>query len=483
MEKIFRTIEQYGMIAPGMRVAAGVSGGADSVCLLYILSEYRKKIPFELAAVHVEHGIRGAESLEDAAFTESLCRELHVPCHTVRTDVQKIAEDRGLSVEEAGRLERYRIFAEFLKEWNGNRIAVAHNENDQAETVLWNLVRGSGLRGLGGIRPVRGEVIRPLLFTARDEIEQILAKAGIPWRTDRTNLETEYTRNRIRLSLLPQMERELNAQSCRHIAEAAAKLQEVETFVQRRTEEAAKRCLSAAQDPGGSPGTVRIDLDEYFREDELIQKEILRKGMMLLEGSRGLKDIGTVHLDQLGRLARMDCGKECCLPGRVRAVREKGILRLEKLQEKDRAEEKADDTETDITAGGSFKNGSWRIKSEILWNNPEIREEIKTEKKYTKWLSYDTINNSMRFRTRRPGDYLVINEQGGRKKLKDYFIDLKIPAEQRGRIRLLADGSHILWVVGYRISEAAKVRQETKRVIKIQVEEDNDEGKSQDFFA
>ena len=168
MEKIFRTIEQYGMIAPGMRVAAGVSGGADSVCLLYILSEYRKKIPFELAAVHVEHGIRGAESLEDAAFTESLCRELHVPCHTVRTDVQKIAEDRGLSVEEAGRLERYRIFAEFLKEWNGNRIAVAHNENDQAETVLWNLVRGSGLRGLGGIRPVRGEVIRPLLFTARD---------------------------------------------------------------------------------------------------------------------------------------------------------------------------------------------------------------------------------------------------------------------------------------------------------------------------
>ena len=185
---------------------AGVSGGADSVCLLYALKEYRKQVPFSLKVIHVEHGIRGEESLGDARWVDGLCREWEIPCRVVHCKVEKIAAEEKISLEEAGRKVRYEIFEKERKLWQGDRVAVAHNQGDQAETVLFRLARGSGLKGLGGIRPVQGRIIRPLLFLSREEIERILEERGIGWRTDRTNLETEYTRNRIRLEILPALE-------------------------------------------------------------------------------------------------------------------------------------------------------------------------------------------------------------------------------------------------------------------------------------
>ncbi|MCD7735396.1 MAG: tRNA lysidine(34) synthetase TilS, partial [Lachnospiraceae bacterium] len=247
--QIYRVIQEYHMLEPGMRVIVGVSGGADSVCLLHVLEQYRREIPFELLTVHVEHGLRGQESLNDAVFVEKLCAGYAVPCRVVHAQVRSRMREERLSCEEAGRAERYRIFSEISREWGATRIAVAHNQNDQAETVLWNLARGSGIKGLGGIRPIQGNIIRPLLFTARKEIEEYLRGEGISWRTDQTNLETAYTRNRIRLSLLPQMESELNSQAARHIAEAAVRLQDVQQYLDKKTDEAAKRCLRMEAKP------------------------------------------------------------------------------------------------------------------------------------------------------------------------------------------------------------------------------------------
>lgn len=471
MEQIFDVIRRYRMIEPGMHVITGVSGGADSVCLLFVLTEYRKQVPFELTAVHVEHGLRGAQSLEDVAFTEQLCRKLGVPCRVVSAQVREVAGARGLSLEEAGRTERYRIFEEVREACAAERIAVAHNQNDQAETVLWNLVRGSGLKGLGGIRPVRGNVIRPLLFTGRRDIERILQEAGLTWRTDRTNLEQEYTRNRIRLSILPQMERELNEGAVRHIAQAAGRLSQVQAYVERMTVQAAGKCLYREGQ------SVCIDLHFFMKEDVLIRQELLRRAVEQCSGS--LKDLGSVHIGALERLALMDCGRETHLPGGVRAVREDGRIRLEVCA----AEEKNKTGRPDgppaghegvaVAVPGICHAGGLRVRTELMENTPEIMKQIIQEKKYTKWLSYDTIYGNVLFRTRRTGDYLVVNGQGGRKKLKDYFIDQKIPKDCRDGIWLLADGSHVLWVVGYRISEAAKVRAGTRSVIKIQLEEED----------
>lgn len=522
MRDIFHTIEQYHMIEPGMRVLAGVSGGADSVCLLYVLKEYQKRIPFELRVVHVEHGLRGEESLEDAAFVEEMCRGLGISCQIVQAGVRQLAQEENLSLEEAGRAERYRIFEEIREAQGAQRIAVAHNQNDQAETVLWNLARGSGLRGLGGIRPVRDEIIRPLLFTSREHIEELLREAGLSWRTDRTNLEQDYTRNKVRLSLLPRMQQELNSKAPEHIAQAAGRLQQVQAFLDRMTQQAAWECIRCKED-------VVLTLPVFEAQDPLIQKELLR---LALEKAGGLKDVGSVHLEALENLAEMDCGKELSLPGRIRAVRENQVIRFTKQQRNGEArrqrqtgdepceardmrhreyvlpvpgecrvpeagslpgEHRAPGEESRLgecsvpgnggapeerallekaSLSGKYQAPIWRIRTEILDNSPELMEEILEEKKCTKWISYDTIKSDILLRHRRAGDYLVVNAQGGRKKLKDYFIDLKLQRGQRDQIWLLAEEAHVLWIPGYRISEAAKVQRETKKVLKIQLEEE-----------
>lgn len=497
MERIFEVIRQYRMIEPGMHVIAGVSGGADSVCLLYALSEYRKREQFELTAVHVEHGIRGKDSLEDAAFVGELCKSLGVLCLVVHTKVEQVAKEQGISVEEAGRMERYRIFREQAQAHQVPiRIAVAHNRGDQAETVLWNLVRGSGLSGLCGMRPVRDGLIRPLLFTDRAEIEQILQKAGLSWRTDRTNLETQYTRNRIRLSILPQMEEQLNSRAGIHIAQASERLWQVQQFVERMTDEAAARGIHKEKEE------VLLGLEAYREQDGLIQQELLRRAVAECAGGRGLKDVTGGHLAMLEELAQKDCGRCACLPGGIRVVREAQALRFTREQPEEepgagrtvyRQETEAENTgvkedkrteaegengvqdgpaELWISGAGSYALPGWSIEVELLENTPQLWPEIIREKKYTKWLSYDTIKSNILFRTRRPGDYLVVQRGGGRKKLKDYLIDEKIPRSRRDHLWLLADGAHVLWVPGLRISEAAKVDKGTKTVIKIQMKEE-----------
>ncbi|MCD7717659.1 MAG: tRNA lysidine(34) synthetase TilS [Lachnospiraceae bacterium] len=493
IQTVFHTIKEYHMIETGMRVIAGVSGGADSICLLYALRQYRREIPFELLVVHVEHGLRGQESLDDAAFVQKLCAEWEIPCRVETAAVTQRADREGLSVEEAARAERYRIFEETGREWHADRIAVAHNRNDQAETVLWNLARGSSLRGLGGIRPVQGKLIRPLLFTDRNDIEAYLQKAGLDWRTDRTNLETDYTRNRIRLSLLPQMEKDLNAQASRHIAEAADRLRGVQDYLDRVTDEAAGRCIAVengdADEAAGrcivadgfGPGcSVVIRLEAYKKEEALIRQELLKRAVELCADENkksGLKDIGAVHIHMLEELADMDCGKRCNLPGGICAVREDGILRF--MRHRGAAGMRMDsaragrssaslilpDCDNGPETGRIFAGIS--VTAELLSNTPELKKYFLEEKKYTKWISYDTIKSNLLLRTRRPGDYLVVNAEGGKKKLKDYLIDQKIPRDKRDGILLLADGSHILWVVGWRLSEAAKVTDETRQVLKV----------------
>ncbi|HIR77080.1 MAG TPA: tRNA lysidine(34) synthetase TilS [Candidatus Choladousia intestinipullorum] len=478
MQRIFETIRNYHMIGPGMRILAGISGGADSVCLLLVLSEYRKIVPFHLTAVHVEHGIRGKESLEDAAFTGRLCGRLGVDFVLEQTDVPELAKQRQTSLEETARSERYRIFEKVRRERGAERIAVAHNRNDQAETVLWNLVRGSGLKGLGGMRPVRDRIIRPLLFTEREQIEQIVLSAGLTWRTDRTNLEQEYTRNRIRLSVLPQMERELNSRAVLHIAQASEKLQDVWEYLDRVSSAASKRCI--VKEKAG----VSIQLEPFRKEDALIRRELIRRALEMCSGS--LKNIGSVHLETLSSLALMDCGKRADLPGGVMAVREKDTLRLvRKSCLRKEFQECKETVCKKLKIPGRTSFGKWKVCTELMPNSEEVQREAAQEKKYTKLLSYDIMNRNVLLRTRETGDYLTINAKGGTKKLKDYFIDRKVPRMERDEVLLVADGPHILWAVGYRISEAAKVRPDTRKVLKIQLKEtgEDDEGKGQDFFA
>ncbi len=465
MEEIFRTIEEYRMIEAGMRLIVGVSGGADSVCLLYVLGEYQKRVPFEFRVVHVDHGLRGEESQKDAAFVEQLCEDRGIPCEIVKSEVRTVAEKEGISLEEAGRSERYRIFEEKRRDWDADRIAVAHNRNDQAETVLLNLARGSGLKGLAGIRPVRDRIIRPLLFTRRDEIEKILKEAKLNWRTDRSNLKTDYARNRVRLELIPLMEKELNSQAQAHIAQTADRMRELNSYLDRQTDAAAKRCILDGKD-----GIILLT-GPFSEEDTLIQNELLLRALELCAGKigrqpgSGRKDIAGVHLEMLRELSRKDCGKCCDLPGGISACREKDALRFYARG----ADASPQPLSYALPVPGRLELAGLCVSTELMTPKPGMEEEIREEKKYTKWLSYDTIKNGLQLRTRQSGDYLVVNSEGGKKKLRDYLIDLKIPRRKRDGLLLLADGSRILWVLGYRIGEDCKVTEKTEKLLKITV--------------
>ena len=229
-EKVFAYLRQWNMVKPGDTVLVGFSGGADSTALLQLLWNYGKRIPLQLEAVHVNHGIRGAEALRDQQFCEQFCQERNISFTVVQEDVPAQAARDGLSLEEAGRNARRRVFEHLAEKCQASVIALAHHQRDQAETMLFRFMRGTGLRGLCGMRPVNGNYIRPLLCVDRPQIEQYLLEEGIRWVEDGTNQELDYTRNQIRHGLLAPMERVMPGCVAR-MAGTAARLSEVESYL------------------------------------------------------------------------------------------------------------------------------------------------------------------------------------------------------------------------------------------------------------
>ena len=447
MEKVIEYVKKHEMLKTGDKIIVGVSGGADSVCLLFLLKNLRPKWQLSLEVVHIEHGIRGKESLEDADFVEKLCREWEVPFYLFRRDIPLLSKEWRCSQEEAGRRARYEAFEEVRVKTGADKIAVAHNQDDQAETILFHLARGSALRGLCGIFPVRDHIIRPLLCLKRTEIEEILINAGLSWRTDATNQEEIYTRNKIRLQILPLIKEELNNKADIHIARVGEKLLEAELFLR---EEARKRSEMLI---GNKEGRLWLSREELLKEPAVMQDYILAECLGRVQ------DLDSTHFERLKRLLKSQSGRRMNI-GEVQ-VRVEGEFLV--FTKEIPAKPVADPQELIIP--GEIRYGKYLLRSEIL----PYKNEIIPENRYTKWFDYDTITGTVQLRTRKPGDDLVVTSEGAVKTLKKYFIDEKIPLSEREQTVLLADGQHIIWVIGHRISEAYKVREKTKRVLKVQV--------------
>ncbi|MEE1444056.1 MAG: tRNA lysidine(34) synthetase TilS [Blautia sp.] len=440
-ERVFSYIEKYNMIEAGSQVIVGISGGGDSVCLLFLLSRYQKRRPFHLLGIHVNHGIRGQEALRDQEYAKKLCERLGVPFTVYTYSVPAIAQQEKRSLEEAGRMVRRRAFEEKAASLGKKAvIALAHHENDNAETVLHNLIRGTKAAGMGGIRPIQeiGEgvaYIRPLLKVTREEIETYLRQQQISWMTDSTNQELEYTRNRIRHRIIPEMEK-INPKAVSHIAQAADTFQAIEEYLTGQADMLYREYVEQRE----NGYWIRKEL---FLEKELMQSYVIR--MVLEQAADKKQDLTAFHVESILSLGKGRTGASVSLPGGVLASQVYGDLYV-RLPDSGEAPLK-------------------ELELEIFpWENQQI-----PEKTYTKWFDYDKIKSSLEIRHRKPGDFLTITDTGGRKKLKDYFIDCKIPREEREKVTLLAEGSHILWVVGYRISQYYKVTSQTKTVLKVHV--------------
>lgn len=449
-KKVLDFIRKNKLVKKGNSVVLGVSGGADSICMLKILSDLQKRLGISLYVLHINHQIRGEEADEDAAFVKRICTKFKVPHRIINVDVPALAEAEGLSVEEAGRYIRYDEFSKYAYEVGATKIAVAHNSNDNAETVLMNLARGTGIKGLGGIPPKREmedangnivEVIRPILCLSRKEIEQYLKENEIEYRNDSTNDSTDYTRNKIRLEIMPILEN-INDNAMQNITNASNELADTSEYIEKDVDEAYDEYVSEEN------GKLFLS-DESFAIDPIVLTGVIRK---MIENTAGkLKDITRIHVGDVVSLSDKQVGKKVDLPYSIVAEREYEGISIS--TEDNKSDEEKDTREVVI----AFEEDGFNVAN---------IEELK----HTKWLDYDKINDVV-VRTRQKGDYIVIDADGSKKKLKKYFIDEKIPRRERDQVLVVADGNHVLWVVGYRISEAVKVTPDTKKIIRLEFKE------------
>ena len=450
--RVVAFMEKNNMLEGLSGMVIGLSGGADSVCLLLLLKRLATEKGMELKAVHVHHGIRGDEADGDLEFCRRLCKSLDVELKEYFYDVPKYASENGLTLEEAGRILRYESFERERRP--GFKIAVAHHMNDQAETVLFNLCRGSGIRGLRGMLPTRDNIMRPLLCCTRKEIEEYLKGRKTGFRTDSTNLDTRYCRNGIRNMVLPYLEKNIHGGTVRNIASLAARAGEAEEYLEGLTgEKYAKKSIKTNE------GILLKNLEE---EAPYMAKRLVFKAIEDLNAS--LKDIGEVHLDRVVGLINTQSGREVPIHGGLMAKKMQDGIFLYRSGEKARIS-------YEITVPGCTRipgKGTWKF--ELI-----SRDELKkiSNEPYTKCFDYDKIQCNMLLRTRIKGDRIGIDDKGHHKRLKQFFIDGKIPERDRDEVILLAAGNDILWVTGGRMGADYKISETTRQVLRVSFEKEN----------
>ncbi len=476
VEKVTEYIHLNNLIHEGDKIVVGVSGGADSVCLLHILCELYRDRSVDLFVAHIHHGIRGEAADGDEAFVRRLAEKLQLPYFCYHYDVPRLALEMGMSEEEAGRELRYKSFLEICTAHGCNKIAIAHNRNDNAETVLFHLFRGSGIKGLGGIPASREldreqgniTIIRPLLPILREEIEAYLEQKQIEYHMDASNLSESYSRNKLRHHVLSYVTDEINEGAVIHVTEAAEELREAGEYLDKQVRDRYEK-LVRLYEKDGAP-VYELDAEALEQEDMVLRKGILMKVLESLTGSR--KDIGRNHVLSLLQLSGKQVGKQISLPYGIEARRGYDTLTFyRQTGEQSRKEGRAEPLEAmKLTIPGYVLAPPMALVVETgLISN---RKGLTIPKNScTKWFDYDKIENALELRTRREGDYLQINSLGGRKKLKAYFIDQKVPMEERDRVPLIADGSHILWILGDhdRMSEKYKITEQTNRILWIKI--------------
>ena len=487
--RIKEYMKAHRMAEEGEGVLAAVSGGADSVCLLWVLHELSEELGIHVAAFHLNHGLRGEEADRDEAYVRALCGKLSIPLSVVRENVAEYAAAHGISEEEAGRNLRYFHLERAAGQFCCERIATAHHKDDHAETVLLNMFRGSGLRGLGGIRPVRDTIIRPLLCLTREEIEAYLGEKGVSWCEDSTNGECRYARNKIRNELLPWVGKNINDRAKEHILNAASLASRADEYFSCQaetilSEEAAfseAAILSGgavlpgeAVLPGkavlpeeavlpkesgvpakraGARQKISIRTAVFDKQPDILKEYLVRAMISRVSGSQ--KDISSRHIEAVCSLKGPGGGYEVMLPYGLKALRGYEALEIRK-------QEGVSDGEEDHTRV-VMRTFSWKKDLEIPKNQ------------YTKWFDYDKIKDTLSVRNRKSGDYFLISG-GKRKLLKRFFIDEKIPEEHRESIKLIAEGSHVLWVIGYRISEYYKITNTTRTILEVKICKGEDHG-------
>ncbi len=447
LARVKKTIKKYDMLRPGDRVVLGVSGGADSVGLLHILYGLRE-YGLDLIVAHLNHGIRGVEAERDALFVEQIASSMKLKFEfgTVNTPAHR--KETGLSLEDAARELRYEFFRNVCRKHNAGKIATAHTLNDQAETVMMRLLRGSGLTGLSGIPPVSdGLIIRPLIETSRSDIEEYLESKGIEWIEDSTNKLRTLLRNKVRLDLLPELE-SYNPQIKETLARTSDILRAADDYLRKEGEKGFRRVFTK------NKSELSGDLKKYKRLHEALRLSVLR--VALEESKKNLKNISYVHLVSADELLMSETpsGESEFPEGTVVAKGHESFLVTTKSL-------LARKFSYSIPSAGKWKFDEFEVDIEKV-----KADTLEEESEYTAYFDPDSVEFPIEVRSFKPGDRFIPLGMKSSKKVKDYFIDRKVPRFLRKRIPIFISKGEIMWLGGFRMGERFKVTKKGGQALK-----------------
>lgn len=431
--------EKHGMFHKGDSIVVGVSGGADSVCLLHLLNRYREEYGYSLIAVHVNHGIRGEEANRDAVFTENFCRKLGVPFRLFTVDCPAEAARTKEGLEECGRRLRYECFSAAVSGENV-KIATAHNANDNAETVLFNMARGSSLKGVCGIPTVRGNIIRPLLFASRSEIEAYCENNSLSFVTDSTNLQDDYARNKIRHRVIPVL-KEINSDSVEAVSRLSADAKECFDYISSEAEKQLETC--------------RIDDGVYFAENlSELHSAVKKAAIVKLVFDCSGKVCDSFAVERIVNLLRdegtLQVFSNCFVSvknGRLTVFRD-GTDSLPKSTE----EYVVDSFPCRIDFGNytvSVEKCSKKIHENLLDNQ----------------IDCDKLKGTLILRSRRAGDVFTLPHRKVTKSLKKLFNEADIPVAERDILPVLCDGNGVVWIYGFGVNAHCCADESSKNII------------------
>ncbi|MCF6158180.1 MAG: tRNA lysidine(34) synthetase TilS [wastewater metagenome] len=468
--EIFKIINRYSLIKLHDSIVIGVSGGPDSVALLKILHTLNivKDLKLHLIVAHLNHQLRGKDSSDDVRFVENLSRDLSLPFFSKNVNIQVLSDQTKSSIEETARRERYKFFMELSLKHNAISVATGHNADDNVETLLHRIIRGTGLLGLGGIPIKRSlkedppiQLIRPLLFTWRREIIAYLEREQFHYRIDKSNYETGYFRNRIRIELIPLLENRFNPNIKNTLIQLCQILNANNEYLSSEAEKILTDCTIES-----TSDSYSIDVNFLRKQPKVLQHVVLQK--ILNTMNVPLKEITYKHYTRiLNEIIKMGKGRYFQFPGRLYSWYEHRILYFRK--------------------GALFKpykplisGTSIRIPGvtpiyplgQIVSEIQDVRDfSLETFKKhkteYEEAFDLQSIIMPLVVRSRKKGDTVSPLGMDGHKKLKDLFIDKKVPVNERDTIPVVAMSDHPIWVIGVCIDRRVKINPNTKKIVKL----------------
>lgn len=445
------------------RIVVGLSGGPDSVCLLHVLKSLSKDLNLELFPAHLNHMLRAEEADGDEQFCKEFCKALELPLTVWHKDIKSMAASSKTSIEEAAREARYSLFREYATSLGGALIAVAHNMNDQAETVMMRIIRGTGLDGLKGMGFYSNGIIRPLLSVPRAQIEEYNKEAGLVPRIDSTNLVADYTRNKIRLELLPDIKKLFDIDTVESLYRLSRTCNEDAELIGIFIDKEYSNCLLQKDD-----AYIKLSIDRLSSVPEQAMGRVIRRA--LVDFSQSLKGIERIHIEQVKKLIiHGRSGSIVQLPAQIRIYRDYSFIKIFREYTESKII-KADSRFLIDHPGEYLLSDNQKVNVEFMTYEEYENKAVKpSQRALTQYFDAEAFQNSIVIRSRQAGDVFFPYGSSGTRKLKEFLIDEKVSREYRDQLLLLADGKEIIWIAGMRTNEKYKVNDKTVKVVKIEV--------------